>query len=44
MAHPRLNDQVEHANDLILQDLKPWIFDKLNKFVERWATELSAVL
>jgi transposase InsO family protein len=28
IAHPQTNDQVEHANDMILQGLKPRIFDK----------------
>jgi hypothetical protein len=31
VAHPQTNDQVEHANDMILQGLKPRIFDSLNK-------------
>jgi hypothetical protein len=44
MAHPRTNDQVERPNSLVLQGLKPWIFDKLKKFVGRWATELPVVL
>lgn len=44
MAHRRTNGQVERANDLVLQGLKPWVFNKLKKFVGHWATELSVVL
>ena len=44
VAHPRANGQVERANGMVLQGLKPWIFDKLNKFVGRWIEELPAVL
>ena len=44
VAHPRANGQVECANGMVLQGLKPWIFDKLNKFVGRWIEELPAVL
>ncbi|XP_004980448.1 uncharacterized protein LOC101759697 [Setaria italica] len=32
MAHPCTNGQVEQANGRILQGLKPWIFNRLNKF------------
>jgi transposase InsO family protein len=31
VAHPQTNGQVERTNDMILQGLKPRIFDKLNK-------------
>jgi transposase InsO family protein len=31
VAHPQTNGQVERANDMVLQGLKPRIFDKLNK-------------
>jgi transposase InsO family protein len=31
VAHPQTNGQVEHANGIILQGLKPRIFDQLNK-------------
>lgn len=44
VVHPKSNRQVERANGLILQCLKPRIFYKLKKFVGRWATELPAVL
>jgi transposase InsO family protein len=36
VAHPQINDQVEHANDMILQGLKPRIFDQLNKSGRKW--------
>jgi transposase InsO family protein len=44
VAHPKINGQVERANDLVLQGLKPRIFDKLNKHGKKWATELPSVL
>jgi transposase InsO family protein len=31
VAHPKTNGQVEGANGMVLQGLKPRIFDKLNK-------------
>jgi transposase InsO family protein len=31
VVHPQTNGQVERANDMILQGLKPRIFDRLNK-------------
>ena len=40
VAHSRTNVQVEHANDMILQGLKPRIFNELNKFGRRWLIEL----
>jgi hypothetical protein len=36
VAHPQTNDQVEHANGIILQGLKPRIFDRLNKSGRKW--------
>ena len=39
-----MNGQVERANGLILQGLKPRIFDMLKKFAGRWVEELPAVL
>ena len=39
MAHPRMNGQVERMNGMVLQGLKPWIFNQLNKFGRRWVTE-----
>jgi hypothetical protein len=44
VAHPKTNGQVERANDLILQGLKPRIFKRLDKFRARWVVELSSVL
>ncbi|XP_039803671.1 uncharacterized protein LOC120667718 [Panicum virgatum] len=40
----RTNGQVERANSLILQGLKPHIFYMLKKFAGRWVEELPAVL
>jgi len=39
-----MNGQVEHANGMVLQGLKPRIFNQLNKFGGRWVAELSTVL
>ena len=39
-----MNGQVERANGMILQGLKPRIFNKLNKFGQRWLTELPSVI
>ena len=44
MAHPQTNGQVECANDMIVQGLKPRIFIKLNKFGRKWLTELPSVI
>jgi hypothetical protein len=44
VAHPQTNRQVECANDMILQGLKPRIFNKLNKFGRRWLIELPSVI
>ena len=44
MVHPRTNGQVKHANSIVLQGLKPRIFNQLNKFGARWVIELPAVL
>ena len=44
VTHPRTNGQVECANDMLLQGLKPRIFNRLNKFSARWVAELPAVL
>ena len=42
--HPRTNGQVERANSMVLQGLKPRIFNWLNKFGGRWVVDLPAVL
>jgi transposase InsO family protein len=44
VAYPKTNGQVERANDMVLQGLKPRIFDKLNKHGKKWVTELLSVL
>ena len=35
VAHPRTNGQVDCANGMLLQGLKPRIFNRLNKFGAR---------
>jgi hypothetical protein len=44
VAHLKTNGQVERANGMILQGLKPRLFKRLEKFRERWVTELPSVL
>ena len=44
VAHPRTNGQVECANGMLLQGLKPRIFNWLNKFGACWLAELPALL
>jgi hypothetical protein len=44
VAHPQTNGQVERANSMILQGLKPRIFDRLNKSGRKWLQELPAVV
>jgi transposase InsO family protein len=44
VAHPLTNGQVERANGMILQGLKPRIFDRLNKSSRKWLQELPAVV
>ena len=44
MAHPRTNGQVKRMNDMVLQGLKPRIFNRLNKFGGQWVVELPVVL
>jgi transposase InsO family protein len=44
VAHPETNDQVERANGMILQGLKPRIFDRLNKSGRKWLQELPIVI
>jgi transposase InsO family protein len=44
IPHPQTNGQVEQANGMILQGLKPRIFDRLNKSGRKWLQELSSVV
>ena len=44
VAHLCMNRQVERTNVMVLQGLKPRIFNRLNKFGKRWIAELPAVL
>jgi hypothetical protein len=44
VGHPLRNGQVERTNGMVLQGLKPHIFDQHNKFAGRWVQELPAVL
>jgi hypothetical protein len=44
VAHPMTNGQVERANGMILQGLKPWIYNDLNKFGKGWMKELPSVV
>ena len=44
VAHPMTNGQVERANGMILQVLKPRIYNDLNKFGKRWMKELPSVV
>jgi hypothetical protein len=44
VTHPMMNGQVERANDMILQGLKPRIYNDLNKFGKRWMKELPLVV
>jgi transposase InsO family protein len=44
VAHPQTNGQVERANSMILQGLKPRIFDRLNKSDRKWLQELPVVV
>jgi transposase InsO family protein len=44
VAHLKTNRQVERANGMILQGLKPIIFKGLDKFRARWVAKLPSVL
>jgi transposase InsO family protein len=44
VAHPQTNGQVERASGMILQVLKPRIFDRLNKSGRKWLQELPVVV
>jgi hypothetical protein len=43
MFDSQSNSQVEHSNSMILQGLKPRIFDKLKPYVGEWVKELLLV-
>ena len=44
VGHPHPNGQVERANGMVLQGLKPHILDRLNKYTRRWVVEVPAIL
>jgi transposase InsO family protein len=44
VSHPQSNGQVERSNGMILQGLKPRIFDRLKQYAGRWVKELPSVL
>jgi transposase InsO family protein len=44
VAHPKTNGHVERANGMILQGLKPRIFNRLNKFGRKCLAELPSVI
>jgi hypothetical protein len=44
VAHSMTNGQVERANSMLLQGLKPRIYNDLNKFSKRWMKELPSVV
>jgi transposase InsO family protein len=44
VAHRQTNGQAECANGMILQSLKPRIFNRLNKSGRKWLQELPAVV
>jgi transposase InsO family protein len=44
VSHLQSNGQVERSNGMILQGLKPEIFDRLKPYARKWVKELSSVL
>ena len=44
VGHPRANGQVEHANGMILDALKKWLFEKEYKHPGKWLKELPTVV
>jgi hypothetical protein len=43
VSHPQSNGQVERSNGMILQGLKPRIFDRLKPYDGKWVKELPSV-
>jgi transposase InsO family protein len=44
VSHPQSNSQVEQSNSMMIQGLKPRIFDRLKPYTEKWVKELPLVL
>jgi hypothetical protein len=44
VSHPQSNSQVERSNGMILQGLKPRIFDRLKPYAGKWVKELPSIL
>jgi hypothetical protein len=44
VSHPQSNCQVERSNAMILQGLKPRIFDRQKPYARKWVNELPSVL
>jgi transposase InsO family protein len=44
VSHPQSNGQVERSNDMIIQGLKPRIFDRIKPYTGNWVKELPSVL
>jgi len=44
IGHPRTNGQVKQANGMVLQGLKPRIFDRHKKYARRLVVEVPAML
>jgi hypothetical protein len=44
VTHLKINGQVERVNGMVLQGLKPRIFNRLDKHGKKWAAKLPSVL
>jgi transposase InsO family protein len=44
VSHPQSNGQVEPSNGMILQGLKPKIFNRLKPYVGKWVKKLPSVM
>jgi transposase InsO family protein len=44
VSHPQSNDQVERSNGMILQGLKPRIFDRVKPYAGKWVKELPQIV